>query len=240
MRVVLHCHSTWSYDGHWSLSSIALMYSALGVDAVMMTEHDTGFDPLRFGDYRAECAAASTARCALIPGIEYSCPDNDVHILTWGLNHFLAEHRPVSETLFDVQQAGGVTIFAHPIRRDVWAKFDTAWAPLLDGIEIWNRKSNGVTACSKANALIEETGLPATVGQDFHKLRHLYPLTMQVARPSGDLEAGLVAALKAGEMQPQAFRRPILDAEGALQCDTHDRLEQSRIRLRDLVRSKRG
>ena len=70
MKVVLHAHSTWSYDGQWELPRIARLYGALGVDAVMMTEHDTGFDPESFAAYRAACEAASTRRCRLIPGIE--------------------------------------------------------------------------------------------------------------------------------------------------------------------------
>lgn len=52
VKTVLHAHSTWSYDGHWSLARIARTYGALGVRAVMMTEHDTGFDPGRFAEYR--------------------------------------------------------------------------------------------------------------------------------------------------------------------------------------------
>lgn len=240
MRVVLHCHSTWSYDGQWRLAEIARLYGRARVDAVMMTEHDTSFDPARFDDFRAECAAASKGRCKLIPGIEYSCPDNDVHILTWGLDHFLAEHRPVLETLSRVAEAGGVAIFAHPNRRDAWRKFDPDWVPYLSGIELWNRKSNGITICRHAERLIAETGLPATVGQDFHKLRHFYPLTMHLPRPKGDLEAGLVTALREGRMEPRAFGRRVLDADGKLSVGFHDRLEGMRRGLRDLVRGKSG
>ena len=99
IRAVLHAHSSWSYDGHWPLPEIARLYGRFGIRAVMMTEHDSGFDPASFQAYRAACAEASTSRCTLIPGIEYSSPDNDIHILTWGLQEFLAEHRPVMETL---------------------------------------------------------------------------------------------------------------------------------------------
>ena len=238
MRVVLHAHSTWSYDGCWPLTRIARLYGALGIDAVMMTEHDTGVDPDRFAEYRAECVAASTVHCTLIPGIEYSCPDNNIHILTWGLDGFLTEHRPVLETLSDVKDAGGVAVFAHPIRRDAWRIFDPTWIPYLSGIQVWNRKSNGITACSRANELVRQTGLPATVGQDFHKLRHLYPLTMTTPNPEGDLEVGLVEALRAGQMTPQAFRRPIITPKGVLQCGIHNWLERRRIGLRDLVRGR--
>lgn len=239
MRAVLHAHSTWSYDGHWELARIARIYGALGIDSVMMTEHDTGFDPGRFTEYRAACAAASTRRCTLIPGIEYSSPDNDVHILTWGLERFLAEHRPVSETIKAVSEAGGAAIFAHPVRRRAFAAFDPAWVAHLSGIELWNRKSDGVTWGREAARLIRDTGLPATVGQDFHRLRHMYPLTMTLPRPTGDLEAGLVAALRAGRMRPEAFRRPLLDEAGTIRPGPHDWLERRRRGLRDLVRGRR-
>ena len=92
ISIALHNHSRWSYDGSWSLKGLARFFGTLGYDAVMMTEHDTGFDPDAFAAYRAECAAASTVRCRIIPGIEYSSPDNRIHILTWGLESFLAEH----------------------------------------------------------------------------------------------------------------------------------------------------
>lgn len=233
VRVVLHAHSKWSYDGHWSLARIARLYGALGVRAVMMTEHDTGFAPDRFGEYRAACAAASTRRCTLIPGIEYSCPDNDIHILTWGLEAFLAEHQPVQDTLAAVKAAGGVAVFAHPIRREAWRKFDPAWVPSLSGIELWNRKSDGISWSRSAQELIQSTGLPATVGQDFHRMRHFYPLSMALkAAPQADLEPQLVAAIKAGALVPQVFGGAVLDKAGQPAVPVHDRLETLRRTLR--------
>ena len=240
MRIVLHCHSTWSYDGHWSLEEIARLYGRFGVDAVMMSEHDTGFAPESFAAFRAACAAASTDRCTLIAGIEYSSPENDIHILTWGLDHFLAEHRPVLETLEAVQKAGGAAIFAHPARRDAFAAYDPSWTPYLSGIELWNRKTDGITPGNAAQHLIEETGLPATVGQDFHRLNQLYPLTMTLPRPSGDLEAGLVAAIRAGKLKAEAFRRPLFAPDGKLLRARHDRAEALRKTLRDLRSKLRG
>ena len=240
MRVVLHAHSYWSYDGVWDLARIAWLYGRFGVSAVMMSEHDTGFDPGSFPAYRAACEAASTTRCKLIPGIEYSSPDNDIHILTWGLATFLAEHRPVRETLEKVQEAGGVAVFAHPVRRKAWAKFDRAWVPYLSGIELWNRKSDGVTFGRHAYDLIRETGLAATVGQDFHRLRHVYPLTMGVNPGVAATEDALVDALKAGEMVPQAFRRPLLGADGDPLSRFHDRAEGMRVSLRDFRNRLRG
>lgn len=235
MRVVLHAHSTWSYDGHWQLADIARLYGRWGVDAVMMTEHDTGFDPARFDAFRAECAAGSTERCRLIPGIEYSSPDNDIHILTWGLTRFLAEHRPVTETLENVAAAGGVAVFAHPIRRDCWKKYDPAWTPLLSGMEVWNRKSDGLSPGTEALRLMQETGLPPTVGQDFHRRKQFYPLTHQV-EITGDTEAGLVEAIRLGQLRPQAFRRDLFGADGELRAGLHRGLERTRRGLKRVLR----
>lgn len=240
IRVVLHAHSLWSYDGTWPLEKIARFYGRLGVDAVMMCEHDTGFDPDQFTAYRKACAKASTQSCTLIPGIEYSSPNNDIHLPTWGLDHFLGEHRPTLDILNEVQAAGGVSIFAHPIRREVYRQYDPAWTPLLSAIELWNRKSDGISYGPEAWELVQRTGLPATVGQDFHKLRHAYPLT-HLAQVTADepLEPQLVEAVRTGALVPQAFRRTLVDAQGTLHAGPHPMFEKMRQRVRDLVRRKR-
>jgi predicted metal-dependent phosphoesterase TrpH len=243
LRVVLHAHSVWSYDGHWQLSAIARLFGRLGADAVMMTEHDTGFPPEGFAAYRAACAAASTPRCRLIPGIEYSDPGNDVHILTWGLDRFLGAGRPVEATLRGVRAAGGAAVLAHPARRGAWRLFRDSWVPLLDGIEIWNRKTDGLAPGAQALRLQAATGLAPTVGVDFHRLRHFYPLDhlSEAANGTGDagLEATLVQAIREGRLVPHAFRQPLVRAGEPLPNapGLHRSLEAVRQALKDAIRS---
>lgn len=236
LKVVLHAHSTWSYDGRWTLSQIAEFFGARGVDAVMMSEHDTGFDPSSFQLYCSECSAASSKKCTLIPGIEYSSPDNDIHILTWGLDRFLAEHRPVLETLKRVKEANGVAVFAHPIRRGAYQKFDDAFVPYLDGIEVWNRKSDGVAPGSEAKALVARTGLPATVGVDFHRLRHYWPLfhQIEIEIESTDLEGELVRAIREKRLQPMFATRSIINSKGNISTPISNSLEVIRKGLKRL------
>ncbi|MBG6201139.1 putative metal-dependent phosphoesterase TrpH [Labrenzia sp. EL_13] len=234
LNVVLHAHSDWSYDGHWTLRQIARFFARRGVDVVMMSEHDTGFEPARFEEYRAECAEASNDRCTLIPGIEYSSPDNDIHILTWGLDHFLAEHRPVLETLRRVKAVGGVAIFAHPVRRQSFTKFDDAFVPYLDGIEVWNRKSDGVAPGQEAKSLIARTGLPASVGVDFHQLRHYWPLTHRFEIKEQNTESELVGAIKDRKFQPMVAGRFIEDSNGIVSTPVSDSLEALRRQLKRL------
>jgi len=234
-KIAMHAHSVWSYDGSWTLKAIARLFGWLGFDAVMMSEHDTGFDPDQFGAYRKFCAAASTRSCQLIPGIEYSSPDNRVHILTWGLDHFLAEHRPVSETLARVSEAGGVAIFAHPIRKSAWEIFDQNWVPYLSGIELWNRKSDGIAPGAEARALLAQTGLRATAGCDFHRLKQLYPLSNRFKSAQPLDEAMLVAALRGGQLCPYAFGRPLVTQAGenrpTARHETAERLRKGAVRL---------
>lgn len=214
LRMVIHAHSEWSYDGSWSLSALARLFGRLGVDVLLMSEHDDGFSQQRFDDYRAACAAASTSRCRLVPGIEYSDPDNAVHILTWGTETFFGEHRPVMETLADVAAAGGVSIFAHPHRRDVWRHYDNRWTSLLSGVEIWNRKTDGLAPGSEALALARSTGLPPLVGIDFHRLNQLYPLHHTVAGQDGRAETSAITALRNGRATPAVFGLTLQGMDG--------------------------
>src|SRR6185312_13160507 len=91
VRVAAHVHSEWSYDGTWSLSRIATTFARLGYRAVLLAEHDRGFDDERWLAYRAACQQASNWNLLLVPGIEYSDPANTVHVPVWGDIPFLGE-----------------------------------------------------------------------------------------------------------------------------------------------------
>lgn len=233
---VLHAHSDWSYDGSWRLERIARLFGAIGARAVLMTEHDDTFSQDRLDEYRAACDAASSRRCRLVPGIEYSGPGNDVHILTWGVSRFLGSRRPVHEILDHVAAQGGVAVFAHPQRREVWRSFDPTWAPKLHGIEIWNRKSDGVAPFEEAIRLSETLGIAPTLGVDFHRLNQLYPLFCRVDGPGADPEAEAIAAIRARRLELIAAGGRI-GAGGDLRRGTgrHQRAERLRRGLKRLL-----
>jgi len=228
VRVVMHAHSEWSYDASWPLERIARIMPRFGAQVVMMCEHDTGFPAERFDEYRAACAAASTENCLLIPGIEYSDQTNAVHLPTWGLTTFLGEARPTIETLRDVSAGHGASIFAHPARRDVWSLFDPAWAPFLSGLEVWNRKTDGIAPGEKAVEMLKHTGLQPVVGMDFHRRNQLWPLVNRFEIQGAASETSVVAALRAGRVVPCAFGRPLIDDSGVLHQSAHQRGEQVR------------
>lgn len=211
-RVVVHAHSDWSYDGHWRVGKLARTVSRFGAHILMMSEHSQKFDSSRLAEYRAECAAASTSTMRVIPGIEYSSPGNEIHILTWGLREYLGEEVPVDEILDAITHANGVAIFAHPSRRDVWKSFDPAWARRLDAMEIWNRKSDGLARSEAAWRLIQQHNLAPVASLDFHRLRQLFPLYNVLEAPADLMSLpneAMLEAIKSKGLEPRFLGMPV-------------------------------
>ena len=204
VRVAAHVHSFWSYDGEWSLEDIARTFRRLRYDVVLMAEHDRTFDQQRWDEYRDACAESSTRDILLVPGIEYEDPDNVVHIPVWGDGvTFLGSRRPTLHTLQGAAEQDAAALLAHPARRNAFSRFDPEWAPLLSGIEIWNRRSDGIAPRRGATILAERHGLTPFASLDFHTSRQLYPLAMSIALDGPPSAASLVRAIRGGTCRPQ-------------------------------------
>ena len=235
-RAAMHAHSTWSYDGRWPLRRVARLFGAMGCEAVLMSEHDTGFPFDRWDEYVAACEAASTARCRLIPGIEWSCPKNDWHFPSWGMGP-AAEGRPVEAILEHVAAAEGAAVLAHPQRREVWRRFDPLWTPHLAGVEVWNRKSDGLAGFDPAWRIVRDHGLRPLAGVDFHGAKQIWPAFALFEIDAGEaLTSGIaVRALREGRVRPAFGGRALADGAGTRDEALHARmarLERARLRMR--------
>lgn len=198
-----HVHSDWSYDGSWPIERLAAEFARRGYNVLLMTEHDRGFSQAKLDDYRAACARASRPEMLVVPGIEYSDATNTVHILTWGNIPFLGEAMPTATVLEEVNRARGVSVFAHPRRRNAWRQFDPAWSEKLLGIEIWNRKTDGWRPSDKGAALVG-TCVPF-VSLDFHERNQFFPLAMVLDLESEAVETSVIQCLRARRCHPTAF-----------------------------------
>jgi hypothetical protein len=208
IRVASHVHSEWSYDGRWTLEQISEAFARRGYDAVLLAEHDRGFDAARWAEYRAACAAVN-AGARLVPGIEYSDPTNSVHVPVWGDIPFLGESLDTAELLPAARAAGGVAVLAHPGRREVGRTLDPALLHHFTGIEIWNRKYDGYAPNRMAGELVRtRPGVIPMVSLDFHTARQFHPLAMLVEVAGEPSEAEICAALAARRAQPAAFGLP--------------------------------
>jgi hypothetical protein len=211
VAAVAHVHSSWSYDGSWSIEDLVTAFSARGCRIMMTTEHDRGFSDARLAEYRRECAERSTGSLFVLPGIEYSDADNRVHVLVWGPVPFLGEGLPTDQMLDAVADHGGVAVLAHPERRAAWESFTPKWHQRLLGIEVWNRKYDGWAPSEQSASLVRRAGCVPFVGLDFHTQRQFFPLGMELGLDGSITEDRVMAALRAGRCAATAFGMPLSD-----------------------------
>ena len=238
IRAAAHVHSSWSYDGRWSLSQIALTFRRLGYDAVLLAEHDRGFDAERWSAYRRGCADVSTESMLLVPGIEYSDPSNSVHVPVWGDVPFLGAGIETGELLSRSEEAGAAAIIAHIGRREVWRILQDEWLNRVVGVELWNRKYDGYAPNQPAARLLQErSDLLPFVSLDFHTARQLHPLAMILELTSEPGEAQVLDAIQRGRVSPIAFGIAATRLAESPALPAMQVLERSRRRVRALVAS---
>ena len=211
LRIAAHVHSDWSYDGVWPLRELSDAFRRRGYDAVLMAEHDRGFDQERWSAYRRACAEHSTDDLLLVPGMEYEDADNTVHIPVWGDSiPFLGSGHPTLELLRAAREHGAVTVFAHPRRRNALARYRAEWAPLLTAVEIWNRKYDGVAPGAGMASFARRERLPAFVSLDFHTHRQFFPLSIGVSVDGPPAAASVIDAIRTRAFAPQFMNAPAL------------------------------
>lgn len=220
LRVASHVHTSWSYDGEWTLEDVVRAFRRLGYDALLTAEHCRTFDQPRWEKYKTACSVASSSDMLVVPGIEYEDGDNCVHTVVWGSSvPFLGSARLTLEILQAASEYDAATLMAHPSRRDALSRFRADWAPLLSGVEIWNRKYDGVAPNCDAQALADEHDLVPFAGLDFHNARQFFPLTMSIPARSAPSASTLVHAIRNGSCRPELLGIPVQrftrGAEGA-------------------------
>lgn len=208
-KAVSHIHSEWSYDGKWSLSAIADFFGKLGYDLVLTAEHDRTFDNERWEAYKQACDKASTKKTLIVPGIEYADADDTVHILAWGVSEFLGRNHNINHLLQKANQRNGICVLAHPGRRNAWKQIDESWMPLLKGIEIWNRKFDGIAPSEEAVGLLKRSpGIISYASLDFHEPNQLFPLSMMIQIDGVTSIENAFGALRRCQCRPLAFGLP--------------------------------
>jgi predicted metal-dependent phosphoesterase TrpH len=201
-RILLHNHSTWS-DGTLSLTQITRLGTLLGASAVAMSEHDFDFTPLKWDDYKEACRAESRKECILIPGIEYSSPDDNIHIVTVGTTRYFGARRDLLDTLSAVHAEGGACILAHPRRHDSFKLVTPELVKRIDAIEIWNRKADGLLPVRSYYRFAKTNALTATVGIDLHTRRQIFPMWNIMEAHTGPLDGvALATALRHHTIRP--------------------------------------
>lgn len=192
-----HLHTMFS-DGQLAPSALMKQAIALGLKGMAITDHHS------IGGYRGAVAWLESQNCGsaekplphLWTGVEISCDllGVEVHILGYA---FAPEHRALKpylkgkapsgkdysakNTIAAIQQAGGLTVLAHPER---YKKKSEVLIPAavqlgIDGVEAYYAYGNprpwqpSVAQTKKVKQLSEDYGLYVTCGTDTHGLNIL-------------------------------------------------------------------
>lgn len=202
MILDLHIHTSW-HSSDSNLSPQELIHEArrLGLDGVVVTEHDRCWDRFRAREVAEEHGFL------LLRGMEVSTDLG--HILVCGLDEYVSGIQRAEKLRQVVDDAGGVMIAAHPFRRAFTPDFRHGKEPtpqslleaarrpifdLLDGVEVCNGGS--IDRENKfAMQVCDHLGLAATGGSDAHSELGIGCYATQFDDPIRT-EADVIAALK--------------------------------------------
>ena len=104
-----HVHSEGSYDGHEPVELILEHAAEIGLDAVVVTDHDVIRESKRAAEIAPEYGLIG------IPGVEVSTAHG--HLLAIGVERMPPRGRPYAETVSWIRERGGVAIVPHPFQR---------------------------------------------------------------------------------------------------------------------------
>jgi len=204
---LVHAHSSYSFDSAVPLADVASLARRRGLRFLLQTEHSNELTTERHGAYREEAARLSGPDLLVVPGVEYASADNRVHVLAIGASSFHEDLRlfPMArgrDLLDRLHAEGGIAVLAHPDRGDVLAVLPPAFLEGLDGVEVWNGKTDILAPSPAAVRLLRArraAGRPllATVGLDLHRLEDYRPVGLELTEPPRDA-AHLAALLRRG------------------------------------------
>lgn len=228
VRAAFHVHSEWSYDARLTLEEVAALFRGHRYDAVFMCEHDRGFTAERLRDYVAACAEASRGGPLLVPGIEYADPADRVHVPVWGPVPFLGEGVPTGTLLQTVADHHGVSVLAHPRRRDAWEIVEPEWLALCAGVETWTRKWDGWAPNRLACEWAADAGMVGVAALDLHSRGQTFPLAMELELAAPLSVEACVDALRQGRARAMIGRLPAAPLTAGVLASTARTVEKLR------------
>ena len=214
MILDLHIHTSWN-SADSNLSPIELIREAkrLGLDGVVVTEHDRGWDRFRARELAAE------HDFLFLRGMEVSTDLG--HILVCGLEEYVSGIQRAEKLRQVVDEVGGIMIAAHPFRRAFTPDFRHGKEPTplhagrggtgdpsLRSSMAWKSAtgavSTGKTSC--AMQVCDYLGLTPTGGSDAHSELGIGCYATQFDDPIRT-EADVIAALKQRRCRAMVLQR---------------------------------
>lgn len=202
-----HVHSEGSYDGHEPVELILEHAADIGLDAVVITDHDVIEESLRAADLAPRYGLIG------IPGVEVSTAHG--HLLAIGVEECPDSGRPFEETVETVRDRGGVAAVPHPFQRSRHG-VRKGHIQDCDAVEVYNSMLFTGYRNRRARAFANRHGYPKLGASDAHYLpnvgRAYTGITVDVERglTTADLTSdSVIDALADGATRIQGKRTPI-------------------------------
>lgn len=162
-RVVVdpHVHSEGSYDGKEPVELILEHAADIGLDGVVVTDHDEINESLRAAEMASDYGLVG------VPGVEVSTSHG--HLLAIGVEEKPPKRQPFMDTVERVRELGGAAVVPHPFqvtRHGVKKKrIDDC-----DGIEVYNAWLFTGYRNRRSRSFARKMGYPGLGASDAHSI----------------------------------------------------------------------
>ncbi|MDD5568818.1 MAG: PHP domain-containing protein [Candidatus Pacebacteria bacterium] len=162
MKIDLHCHSYYSWDGSSSPREIIKQALNAGLDGVAITDHETA------AAWTEAAAIGSELNAKIIFGEEIKTNKGD--ILGLFLNKQIdGKGKDPVWVINEIKKQGGVAIIPHPCHGTERFKDDLSkYLNIIDGIEVFNGRLPFSMPDRMAREFAEKNNLAMTGGSDAH------------------------------------------------------------------------
>ncbi|WP_276280968.1 PHP domain-containing protein [Halorussus caseinilyticus] len=200
-----HVHSEGSYDGHEPVELLLAQARDIGLDGIVVTDHDTIAESLRAAELAPEYGLVG------IPGVEVSTAAG--HLLAIGVSERPEPHRPLAETVATIRDLGGVAVVPHPFQRTRHG-IRKGRIEDCDAIEVYNAWIFTGYRNRRARQFAARNDYPGVAASDAHSAKYLgrayTELTVSGASSKADLDRErIVAALANGDAEVHGRRQPL-------------------------------
>lgn len=220
-----HVHSDDSYDGHEPIELILEHAADIGLDGVVITDHDEIGESIRAAELAPQYGLVG------IPGVEVSTRHG--HLLAIGVEERPDPGAPFMETVETVRELGGIAIVPHPFQRSRHG-VRKRHIKDADAIEVYNSMLFTGYRNRRARTFARRRDYPEIGASDAHYLPNVGKayteiLVMPNGSPASKAEIDgddLVDAILEGRTQIRGKRTPVHKstvqyAKGAVRKSTY-------------------
>ena len=204
LRIDLHVHSEGSYDGHEPVELILDHAADIGLDGVVITDHDVLHESTRAAKLAAEYGLIG------IPGVEVSTAHG--HLLAIGVDEMPPRRVGYEETVGWIRDHGGVAVVPHPFQRTRHGVRKKN-IPDVDAIETFNAWLFTGYKNQRARRYAEAYGYPTVAASDAHTLPYVGRAYTEITVPGVDREGvarkDVLTAIRDGSTAVQGRRAPV-------------------------------